>query len=72
MTNAHNMRNKHFIRRIRRKGVTMLVLTVDTGNKAIRTENLSFNSGIQTMDMMPGEKEEVLRYRGKGHFKGGG
>lgn len=43
----------------------MLVLSVDTGNKAIKTENLSFNSGIQTMDMMPGEKEEVLRYRGK-------
>ena len=43
----------------------MLILSVDTGNKMIKTENLEFHSGLDILDQMPGEKEEVIQYEGK-------
>ncbi|MCR2018303.1 ParM/StbA family protein [Blautia pseudococcoides] len=43
----------------------ILAIAVDTGNKAIKTETLSFDSGLQVMDVTPGERDEALRYKGK-------
>lgn len=43
----------------------MLIMSVDTGNKMIKTENLEFHSGLEILDQMPGEKEEVIRYEDK-------
>lgn len=43
----------------------MIILSVDTGNKMIKTENLEFHSGIEVLDQMPGENEEVLLFEGK-------
>ena len=43
----------------------MLIMSVDTGNKMIKTENLEFHTGLEILDQMPGEKEEVIRYEDK-------
>lgn len=42
-----------------------MIISVDTGNKLIKTENCEFNSGISILDKMPGEQEEVIEYAGK-------
>ena len=39
-----------------------MVISVDTGNKMIKTEHFEFNSGIDVLDTIPGEKEEVIDY----------
>lgn len=46
----------------------MLTIAVDTGNKAIKTENLVFHSGLAAMDTVPGEGEEVLYYEGQNYM----
>lgn len=43
----------------------MLIVSVDTGNKMIKTENLEFHSGLEILDQMPGTQEEVIQYDGK-------
>lgn len=46
----------------------MLILSVDTGNKMIKTENLEFNSGLDILDQMPGKREEVIEFEGKSYL----
>lgn len=46
----------------------MLILSVDTGNKMIKTENLEFHSGLDVLDQMHGEKEEVIEFQGKSYL----
>lgn len=43
----------------------MLMIPIDTGNKAIKTENFEFHSGITALESMPGENEEALMFQGK-------
>lgn len=42
-----------------------MIIAVDTGNKMIKTETLEFNSGVEILDQMPGEQEEVISYGGQ-------
>ena len=37
-----------------------MVISVDTGNKMIKTEHYEFNSGIDVLDTIPGENDEVI------------
>ena len=41
------------------RGFMMLMVPIDTGNKAIKTEHFEFHSGI------PGEGEEAVNYQGR-------
>lgn len=43
----------------------MLRIPIDTGNKAIKTENFEFHSGITALESMPGENEEALMFQDK-------
>lgn len=43
----------------------MLVMPIDTGNKAIKTEHFEFHSGISVLEDVPGEGEEAIRYQGR-------
>ena len=43
----------------------MLMIPIDTGNKAIKTEHFEFNAGLTALENMPAEKEEALLYKGK-------
>lgn len=43
----------------------MLMIPIDTGNKAIKTENFEFHSGITALESMPGENEEALMFQDK-------
>lgn len=43
----------------------MFMMPIDTGNKAIKTENFEFNSGITMLADVPGENEEALMYQGR-------
>lgn len=40
-------------------------MTVDTGNKMIKTDTLEFHAGVEVLDQMPGEKEKVISYEGQ-------
>ena len=42
-----------------------MVISVDTGNKMIKTEHYEFNSGIDVLDTIPGENDEVIEFGGK-------
>ena len=42
-----------------------MIISVDTGNKHMKTENCEFNSGVEILDTLPGELEEVIEYEGK-------
>lgn len=42
-----------------------MIMAVDTGNKMIKTETLEFHAGLEILDQMPGEKEEVILYGGQ-------
>lgn len=42
-----------------------MIIAVDTGNKMIKTETLEFHAGLEILDQMPGEKEEVILYGGQ-------
>lgn len=42
-----------------------MIMTVDTGNKMIKTDTLEFNAGVEILDQMPGEREEVISYEGQ-------
>ena len=42
-----------------------MIISVDTGNKQMKTENCEFNSGVEILDTLPGELEEVIEYEGK-------
>lgn len=42
-----------------------MIITVDTGNKMIKTETLEFHAGVEILDQIPGEQEEVILYGGK-------
>ena len=44
---------------------TDMVISVDTGNKMIKTEHYEFNSGIDVLDTIPGENDEVIEFGGK-------
>ena len=44
-----------------------MVISVDTGNKMIKTEHYEFNSGIDVLDTIPGENDEVIGFGGKYH-----
>lgn len=49
-----------------RKGVQeTMMISVDTGNKMIKTETVEFSAGLELLDQMPGEREEVLSYSGQ-------
>ena len=48
---------------VRRKGDLTMIISVDTGNKMIKTENLEFDAGVGILDQMPGEREEVILYK---------
>ena len=41
-----------------------MVISVDTGNKMIKTEHYEFNSGIDVLDTIPGENDEVIEFGG--------
>ncbi len=41
-----------------------MIISVDTGNKLIKTENMEFDAGVEVLDQMPGEREEVISYKG--------
>ena len=43
----------------------MLVMPIDTGNKAIKTEHFEFPSGISVLEDIPGEGEEAVKYKGR-------
>ena len=43
----------------------MLVMPIDTGNKAIKTEHFEFHSGISVLEDIPGEGEEAVKYQGR-------
>lgn len=43
----------------------MLVMPIDTGNKAIKTEHFEFHSGISVLEDVPGEGEEAIKYQGR-------
>ena len=42
-----------------------MIISVDTGNKHMKTENCEFNSGVEILDTLPGDLEEVIEYEGK-------
>lgn len=42
-----------------------MVISVDTGNKMIKTEHYEFNSGIDVLDTIPRENDEVIEFGGK-------
>lgn len=42
-----------------------MIITVDTGNKMIKTESQEFHAGVEILDQIPGELEEVILYEGK-------
>lgn len=42
-----------------------MIISVDTGNKMIKTDTLEFNAGVEIIDQMPGEQEEVIYYNGQ-------
>ena len=42
-----------------------MIISVDTGNKHMKTENCEFNSGVEILDTLPGDMEEVIEYEGK-------
>ena len=42
-----------------------MIMTVDTGNKMIKTDTLEFNAGVEILDQMPGKREEVISYEGQ-------
>ena len=39
-----------------------MIISVDTGNKHMKTENCEFNSGVEILDTLPGDMEEVIEY----------
>ena len=41
----------------------MLMIPIDTGNKAIKTEHFNFNAGLTVMEKNPTEKEEAVFYK---------
>ena len=41
-----------------------MIISVGTGNKQMKTENCEFNSGVEILDTLPGELEEVIEYEG--------
>ena len=43
----------------------MLMMPIDTGNKAIKTEHFDFHSEISVLEDVPGEGEEAVRYQGR-------
>lgn len=43
----------------------MLMMPIDTGNKAIKTEHFEFHSGISVLEDIPGEGEEAVKYKGR-------
>ncbi len=43
----------------------MLMVPIDTGNKAIKTEHFEFHSGISVLEDIPGEGEEAVNYQGR-------
>ena len=45
-----------------------MIISVDTGNKHMKTENCEFNSGVEILDTLPGDMEEVIEYEGKCHI----
>ena len=42
-----------------------MIISVDTGNKKMKTENCEFNFGVEILNTLPGELEEVIEYEGK-------
>lgn len=43
-----------------------MVISVDTGNKQIKTEHFAFQSGLNEMEIMPPKMDtKVLEYKGK-------
>lgn len=42
-----------------------MMIPIDTGNKAIKTECFEFNAGLAVLENNPAEREEALRYKGK-------
>lgn len=42
-----------------------MIISVDTGNKMIKTETLEFNAGVEVYDQIPGEQEDVIFYEGQ-------
>lgn len=42
-----------------------MIISVDTGNKMMKTETLEFNAGLEILNQIPGEQEEVLAYGGQ-------
>ena len=43
-----------------------MVISVNTGNKQIKTEHFAFQSGLNEMEIMPSKMEtKVLEYKGK-------
>lgn len=63
--NAHKLRNKFFNGLYGKETENMFMMPIDTGNKAIKTENFEFNSGITMLEDIPGENEEALMYQGR-------
>lgn len=63
--NAHKLRNKFFMVCTGKETENMFMMPIDTGNKAIKTENFEFNSGITMLADVPGENEEALMYQGR-------
>ena len=43
----------------------MLMMPIDTGNKAIKTEHFEFHSGISVLEDIPGEGEEAVKFKGR-------
>lgn len=39
-----------------------MIIAVDTGNKMIKTEDMEFHAGVEMLDQMPGEQDEVISY----------
>lgn len=42
-----------------------MMISIDTGNKAIKTEHFEFNAGLAVMEKKPTEQEEAIQYKGK-------
>ena len=63
--NAHKLRNKFFMVCTGKETENMFMMPIDTGNKAIKTENFEFNSGITMLADVPGENEEAFMYQGR-------
>lgn len=41
-----------------------MMIPIDTGNKAIKTEHFEFNAGLAVLENSPAEREEAIQYRG--------